>query len=81
MPKIPHFDELSLNKMLESHDWTYQYSEDHKYWVKGRQESLIIKDKIKEMGGWNQKMVDRWNKFAPKGEQTDMEWQNMIKKL
>ena len=78
---IPYFHELSLDKMLESHDWTYQYSDDHRYWRKGSDERNIIHNKIKELGGFNKEIVKKWNKFAPKGEQTDMEWQEMIKKL
>lgn len=29
-------------KMLESHDWTYQYSDDHVRWTKGRQQRAAI---------------------------------------
>ena len=78
---IPYFHELSLDKMLEAHDWYYQYSDDHRYYKKGSEQQNIIHKKIKELGGWNQEIVDKYNKFAPKSMQTDMEWQDMIKKL
>lgn len=81
MPKTKYFHELSLDKMLKAHDWTYQYSDDHRYWKRGSEERNIIHNKIKELGGFNKEIVKKWNKFAPKSEQTDMEWQNTIKKL
>ena len=48
---IPYFHELSLDKMLESHDWTYQYSDDHSWYKKGNKERNTIHNKIKEIGG------------------------------
>tara|TARA_R100001480_G_scaffold67300_1_gene78795 strand:+ start:88 stop:342 length:255 start_codon:yes stop_codon:yes gene_type:complete len=79
--KIPYFHELSLDKMLENHDWYYQYSDDNRYYERGSKENDIIHNKIKELGGWCPRIVTMWNKHAPKSMETDMEWQNMIKKL
>ena len=31
-------------KLLYSHDWTYQYSDDHRYYKKGRAEEKRLKD-------------------------------------
>ena len=42
MPKAKYFHELSLDKMLEYHDWFYQYSDDHRYYKKGSEENKII---------------------------------------
>ena len=66
MHKPLYFHELSLDKMLKAHDWTYEYSDDHRYWERGRKEMSIINDKIKELGGWSQKIVNKYNKYAPK---------------
>ena len=79
--KTPYFHELSLDKMLENHDWYYQYSDDHRYYERGSKENDIIHNKIKELGGWCPRIVTMWNKHAPKSMETDMEWQDMIKKL
>tara|TARA_R100001244_G_scaffold66693_1_gene54806 strand:+ start:408 stop:653 length:246 start_codon:yes stop_codon:yes gene_type:complete len=81
MPKTKYFHELSLDKMLESHDWTYHYSDDHRWWKKGREEMNIINDKIKEIGGWCPRIVTIWNQHAPKSMHTSMEWQDKIKNL
>jgi len=78
---IPYFHELSLDKMLENHDWYYQYSDDNRYYERGSKENDIIHNKIKELGGWCPRIVKMWNNHAPKSMETDMEWQDMIKKL
>ena len=31
-------DLIRLRKMLQSHDWYYDYSDDHRYWRRGQQE-------------------------------------------
>ena len=74
MLKPKYFHELSLDKMLESHDWTYQYSDDHRYYKQGSQEYKIINEKVKEMGGWSKELADLWNKYAPSSHQKDWEW-------
>ena len=28
--------------LLKAHDWSYQYSDDHRYWQKGRDEANMI---------------------------------------
>ena len=35
-------------KLLESHDWTYQYSDDHRAWEKGNSESKRLQAIIQE---------------------------------
>ena len=76
MLKPKYFHELTLEEMFKCHDHTYSRSDDHRYWKKGRQEEKIIQDKVKEMGGWNKKKVELWNKYAPKHDsfQKNMEW-------
>ena len=66
-----YFHELTLEQMLESHDFTYEYSDDHRYWKQGSQECKIINDKVKEMGGWSKEICDLWNKYAPGNEKDD----------
>jgi hypothetical protein len=36
-------------KLLENHDWYYQYSDDHRAWSKGRNESLRLQSIIQEV--------------------------------
>lgn len=31
-----------FTQMLKNHDWYYMYSDDHRYWTKGRQERAEI---------------------------------------
>jgi len=82
MHKPLYFHELTLEQMLESHDFTYEYSDDHRYYKQGSQEYKIIQEKIKEMGGWNKKLVELWNKYAPNHDsfQKDWEWINKYQK-
>ena len=38
-----HPDLLTLKTLLEKHDWTYNYSDDHRAWVKGKEEADEIR--------------------------------------
>ena len=38
-----HPDLLTLKTLLEQHDWTYNYSDDHRAWVKGKEQSDEIR--------------------------------------
>jgi hypothetical protein len=80
MPKLLYFHELTLEQMLESHDFTYEYSDDHRYYTQGSQEYKIINNKVKEMGGWTKELTDLWNKYAPNSHQKDWEWINKYQK-
>ena len=33
--------------LLKAHDWSYQYSDDHRYWSKGRDEANMIEHILK----------------------------------
>ena len=72
MPR--YFDDLSLNEMLEHHDYTYMYSDDFKWYEAGRQKQELIHRKIEEQGGWTKEIVDKWNKHAPESLARDYEW-------
>ena len=64
--EIKYFDDLPAFDMIEQHDFTYQMSDDHRYWEKGRREKQLINEAVeKEYGGWTKEVVDHWNKFAP----------------
>ena len=42
-----------LEQMLQNHDWFYHFSDDHRYYVKGRDESQRIRvtmDRLAELG-------------------------------
>ena len=30
-----HAELVTLEQLLVNHDWTYNYSDDHRYWIKG----------------------------------------------
>lgn len=34
---------VELEGLLRTHDWTYQYSDDHRAWTKGNNESQAIR--------------------------------------
>jgi len=36
-------------KLLENHDWYYQYSDDHRAWTKGRNENQRLQSIIQEV--------------------------------
>lgn len=42
-----------LEQMLQNHDWFYHFSDDHRYYVKGRDEAQRIRvtmDRLGELG-------------------------------
>tara|TARA_R100000734_G_C3306873_1_gene97379 strand:+ start:539 stop:772 length:234 start_codon:yes stop_codon:yes gene_type:complete len=39
----------TLKKQLESHDWFYHYSDDHRYWSSGHRQALEIDETLKKM--------------------------------
>lgn len=41
-------DATEFFKLLESHDWYYQYSDDHRAWEKGSKESKRLQSIIQE---------------------------------
>jgi hypothetical protein len=41
-------DATEFFKLLESHDWYYQYSDDHRAWEKGNKESKRLQSIIQE---------------------------------
>ena len=51
-----------LRQMLLNHDWTYNYSDDHRAWKKGQEERDAIIKLSKELG-LESKVVDCFNAF------------------
>ena len=70
---IAYFDDLAIEDMFKQHDHTYQYSDDRNVFNRGRRQEEIIENKIKELGGWTQELVNTWNKYAPKSMQMNFE--------
>lgn len=49
----------ALEKMLGQHDWTYEYSDDYRYWRRGADERDKINAKIKELGSKDKALGDK----------------------
>ena len=76
MPNKPeYFDDLTLEQMFEYHDHTYMMSDDNRYYEAGRRERELINDKIEEQGGWTQELVDLYNKYAPKDDHFQLDYE------
>ena len=70
---IAYFDDLAIEDMFKQHDHTYQYSDDRNVFNRGRRQEEIIENKIKELGGWTQELVNTWNKYAPESMQKNFD--------
>ncbi len=79
MSEKKYFNDLTIEEMFECHDYTYQMSDDHRWYEQGRLQYQAINDKIDELGGWTKELVDKWNEHAPgdKPWEVDVEWPNM----
>jgi hypothetical protein len=58
----------TLEKLLQNHDWFYQYSEDFSVYERGNRESDTINTVIKalEDAGLGDKANDLYEKYLPK---------------
>ena len=65
--KVMHPDLNTLEKLLKTHDWYYEYSDDHRVWQRGRDE----RDEIRRqqdiccglgLGDIATAMVDKYSK-------------------
>ncbi len=74
MTKRKYFDELTLKEMFASHDWTYMYADDNRYYENGRRQKELIDNKIQELGGWSQDILEAHNEHCPKPMQISDEW-------
>ena len=59
---------LKLEKLLEAHDWFYEYSDDQRYWNEGLKQKLEIADTIKEMkeAGYEDLALTMYKNHKPK---------------
>ena len=48
MNKLPTIEEFI--KLCKHHDWTFEYSDDHRAWKKGREERDFLMSCVKEGG-------------------------------
>lgn len=48
---------------LRKHDWFYEYSDDYRYYSKGRDNQILLEQVRKEIDQNN--LI--WNSFAPEG--------------
>ena len=62
-----HADLTELERLLKSHDWYYQYSDDHSVWQRGRdQEGEIRRQKDICCGlGLDSIANELYNKYKP----------------
>ena len=64
LAKVKELGDEGMEKyinMLKSHDWTYQYSDDHRYWTKGRDEE----DAIRRLGDIVDPDRKLYKKYSP----------------
>jgi hypothetical protein len=74
MTKRKYFDDLTLEEMFKSHDWTYMYADDNRYYTSGRRQKELIDNKIEQSGGWSQDILKLHNAHCPKPMQISEEW-------
>ena len=62
---------VTLEKLLKAHDWSYEFSDDHRVWKRGTAERAAINQEQKRLihsGLASVKEVqDLTQKYAPKG--------------
>ena len=53
--------------MLQKHDWTYHYSDDHRYYTKGRDEAHKIRIMMErlEAAGQGDQAKELYEKYRP----------------
>lgn len=61
-----------LEQQLKWHDWEYEYSDDHRYYLRGRQEWQSIRDLVAQINdaGLEKEGEAIWKKTAPDNYKT-----------
>ena len=61
---------VKLEEQLKSHDWFFEYSDDHRYWGAGLKEKLAIADTMENMkkAGHEELALTLYNKYKPKNK-------------
>jgi len=56
-----------LEMKVKSHDWYYQYSDDHRMWVRGKDQRHVIDNMMKELfaEGLEAEAVEIYNANCP----------------
>ena len=56
-----------FEQMLQNHDWTYHYSDDHRYYTKGRDEAHKIRIMMErlEAAGQGDQAKELYKKYRP----------------
>jgi len=73
MPK--YYEDLTLEEMFECFDHTYMMSDDSRSYENGRRQRQIMNAKIEENGGWTRELVDLYNKYAPKDDHFQLDYE------
>lgn len=57
----------TLKSMLETHDWFYTYSDDHRYYKRGQEESEKIRAEIERLSeeGFRAEACELYNEMKP----------------
>lgn len=50
-------------QLLKTHDWYYDYTDDHSVWQRGNRERAEITQMYKALG--SEVAKETWNKYAP----------------
>lgn len=58
-----------FSEACRTHDWYYEYSDDHRVWQKGRQERANINElyKVLDDNGLKEQAEEIRQQYAPKG--------------
>lgn len=67
MSEERHPDLIYLGTLLSKHDWTYNYSDDHRAWVKGNEEADGIRRQMDICCGLglSEEATELHNQFNP----------------
>jgi hypothetical protein len=57
----------TFKSMLETHDWFYSYSDDHRYYKRGRDQRALINKALDELTeqGLEREAKDLFNEVSP----------------
>jgi hypothetical protein len=76
MPNKPlYFKDLTLEQMFECYDHTHMMADDSRSYENGRRQRQIMNAKLEEQGGWTKELVDLYNKYAPKDDMFQLDYE------
>ena len=58
----------TLKKQLESHDWFYHYSDEHRHWISGHRKATQISETLRKMKDLDQYEIGiaMYKEYKPK---------------